>query len=177
MARANVALSGLTLLVFAVTLQAQTPESFRVLFGVDGATTTCWGGSLKVIEAGKYSLEPWRFEDRDTIDGEIFRFCTRPAHFVDPDSSPPNGSLPVANGFIITASAVGYRSEFSFSTSHGAFGFRASEVQYGKGIYRLGGRVYVDRVPVTARLAETPEEEDYPSVATGANGDIWLAYV
>ena len=47
----------------------------------------------------------------------------------------------------------------------------------GSGIYKLGGRVYVDRVPVAARLTRHPEEEDYPSLAAGANGDMWLAYV
>jgi len=35
----------------------------------------------------------------------------------------------------------------------------------------------VDRTSVTQRLTNTPEEEDYPSIAAGANGDIWLAYV
>ena len=55
--------------------------------------------------------------------------------------------------------------------------FRASEVPYGKGIYKLGGRVYVDRVPVTARLTDTRKKRTIPSLAAGANGDIWLAYV
>ena len=46
-----------------------------------------------------------------------------------------------------------------------------------RGIYELDRRVYVDRVPVAARLTNTPEEEDYPSLAPGPNGDVWLAYV
>ena len=126
------------------------------------------------MQAGQYSLEPWRFGGPDNIDGELFHFSTRPGRFFD---APPHADLPVANGFIITATAVGDSSEFSFSTAQGDFSFRASEVPYGKGIYKLGGRVYVDRVPVTTRLTDTPEEEDYPALAAGANGDVWLAYV
>jgi hypothetical protein len=65
---------------------------------------------------------------------------------------------------------VGDGSEFTFSTAQGDFSFRASEVPYGKGIYKLGGRVYVDRVPATTRLTDTPEEEDYPALAAGSKG-------
>jgi hypothetical protein len=68
-------------------------------------------------------------------------------------------------------------SAFAFTTAQGDFSFKASEVPYVQGIYRLGGRVYVDRVPVAQRLTDTPEEEDYPSLASDAHGDIWLAYV
>jgi hypothetical protein len=171
MRRINVVLILTILLVLGSNAHAQTATAFRVLFGVNDASTTRWDGSLKVIQAGQYTLEPWRFEATDNIVGEIFHFSTRSV------SNAPSGGLPLANGFILTATAVGDSSEFSFSTAQGGFSFRASDVPYGKGIYKLGGRVYVDRVPVTARLTDTPEEEDYPSLAAGANGDAWLAYV
>ena len=35
----------------------------------------------------------------------------------------------------------------------------------------------MDRIPAAARLTNTREEEDYPSLASGPNGDMWLAYV
>jgi hypothetical protein len=161
------------LLALGSSAHAQTPAAFRVLFGVTDTAVTRWDGSFKVIQAGQYTLEPWRFEGTDSIVGELFHFSSRPAAFFTPPSVP----LPLANGFIITAAGVGDGSEFTFSTAQGDFSFRASEVPYGKGIYRLGGRVYVDRVPVTTQVTDTREEEDYPSLAAGANGDVWLAYV
>ena len=161
------------LLALSSTARAQTPAAFRVLFGVNDTTITRWDGSLKVMQAGQYSLEPWRFEGIDNIDGEVFHFATHAGRFFNSS----NVALPLANGFIITATAVGDSSEFSFSTAQGGFSFRAAEVPYGKGIYKLGGRVYVDRVPASTQLTDTREEEDYPSLAAGANGDIWLAYV
>jgi hypothetical protein len=82
-----------------------------------------------------------------------------------------------ANGFIINTDAATASSAFAFTTAQGDFSFTASEVPYAKGIYKLGGRVYVDRVPAAQRLTDTPEEEDYPSIAKGAHEDIWLAYV
>jgi hypothetical protein len=159
------------LLLLVSSARAQTPAAFRVLFGVNDSLVTRWDGSIKVTQAGQYSLEPWRFETTDKVDGDLFRFSSRPG------TNTGSGQLPLANGFILTAKAVGDSSEFSFSTAQGAFSFRASEVPYGGGIYKLAGRVYVDRVPVTARLTDTPEEEDYPALAAGANGDVWLAYI
>jgi len=174
MRRINVALILTVLLVLGSTARAQTPAAFRVLFGVNDITTTRWDGSLKVMQAGQYSLEPWRFSSSDSVDGNLLHFSTHSGHFF---GSQNNAGPPLANGFILSAAAVGDSSEFSFSTAQGDFSFRASEVPYGKGIYKLGGRVYVDRVPATTRLTDTPEEEDYPSLAAGAQGDIWLAYV
>jgi hypothetical protein len=171
MRRINTALILTILLVLSGNAHAQSTAAFRILFGVNDASATRWDGSFKVMQAGQYSLEPWRFEGVDNVVGEIFHFSSRPI------ANAPSGGLPLANGFVITATAVGDNSEFSFSTAQGDFSFRASEVPYGKGIYKLGGRIYVDRVPVTARLTDTPEEEDYPSLAAGANGEAWLAYV
>jgi hypothetical protein len=174
MRRINVFLIVITLLVLGGSAHAQSPAAFRVLFGVTDSNSTRWDATMKATQTGQYSLEPWRFDGRDEIDGELLNFSTHAGHFF---FQPPNAAVALANGFIITAAAIGDSSEFSFSTAQGGFSFRASEVPYGKGIYKLGGRVYVDRVPVTTRLTDTPEEEDYPALAAGANGDVWLAYV
>jgi hypothetical protein len=136
---------------------AQTPAAFRVLFGVNDSTQTRWDGALTVKSGGQCSLEPWRFEGVDNIDGQLFHFFTHPDRHFDT----PGAGLPVANGFILTATAVTDSSEFHFSTAQGEFSFLASEAPFGKGIYKLGGRVYVDRVPVTARLTDTPERGEF----------------
>ncbi len=153
--------------------RAQTPAAFRVLLGVNESGPTRWDGSLQVTQAGPYRLDQWRFEGTDDIDGNVFHVSNHPGRFF----GGANAAQVLANGFIISATAVTESSEFSFSTAQGDFSFRAAAVPYGRGIHKLGGRVYVDRVPTSARLTETPEEEDSPALATGANGDVWLAYV
>jgi hypothetical protein len=160
--------------LFIRPARAQTPAAFRVLFGVNDNEPGRWDGNLQVTEAGQYTLEPWRFEGDDKIEGDHYHISTRVGRFF---YKPPDGDLPVANGFILSATSVGDRSNFAFATSQGAFSFRPSEVPYGSGIYKLDGRVYVDRVPASTRLTETREEEDYPALAAGANGEAWLAYV
>ncbi len=174
MKRLNIALIPALILAFIGSARAQTPAAFRILLGVNDNAPTRWDGTLKVTDAGPYTIEPWRFQDDDKIDGDQYHISTHVARFF---YKLPDSDLPVANGFIINATATGDTSEFSFTTPQGAFSFRPSDVPYGKGIYKLEGRVYVDRIPVATRLTDTPEEEDYPALAAGANGDAWLAYV
>ena len=59
------------LVISALTLQAQTRTSFRVLLGVTDSTSNRWDGTITVKEAGNYSLDGWRFEDQDDIDGDV----------------------------------------------------------------------------------------------------------
>jgi hypothetical protein len=163
----------LILFFSSINAHAQGPAAFRVLVGVTDTSGTRWDGTYKITGVGQCTLEPWRFAGSDNIVGEFFHMATHQGMLFHT----ANESPVLANGIIIRATEVGNSSEFSFTTAQGGFSFRASEVGYGKGIYKLGGRVYVDRIPVATRLTDTPEEEDYPALAAGANGDIWLAYV
>jgi hypothetical protein len=173
MRRINLALIPTILLVLSSPAHAQAPAAFRILCGVTDATPTRWDGSLKAKNAGPYTLEGWRFENDDSVNGNHFRFSTRAARRFGESE----GRTIVANGLIITTSAATESTEFVFKTAQGEFSFGASDIPYARGIYELGGRVYVDRIPVATRLTNTREEEDYPSLASAPNGDIWLAYV
>jgi hypothetical protein len=124
----------LSVLTFGSNAGEQTPAAFRVLFGVTDAAPTRWDGSIKVNDAGQYTLESWQFEGTDNTDGELFHFSTH--HGLPGDFD--NGEPAVANGFVITASEVNDRSDIVFSTAQGAFSFRPSELPYGRGIYKLG---------------------------------------
>jgi hypothetical protein len=154
-------------------LYAQTGAAYRVLFGVTDTSEKRWDGSLQVKSVGPYELEPWRFDEFDRIDpdGTHFRLSTHHAHLTG-----AAGPV-VANGFVIVVHALAENSEFAFTTAQGDFSFRAAEVRFAQGIYRLGGRVYIDRVPEAVRLTSSPEEEDYPSLASSADGTVWLAYM
>jgi hypothetical protein len=163
-------------LALSITLHAQSTVSYRVLFGVTDTAPTRWDGTFSGERAGKITANEWKFVAGDNIDGQVFHFSTHPdIRFIG--SSGGSGAPIVPNGFILTVERVTESSEFSFTTAQGDFKFRASDLAYGKGIYRLGEKVYIDRVPAANRLTNTAEEEDYPSIARDKNGDAWLAYV
>src|SRR4029450_12647599 len=142
---------GFTLSALGSLLQAQSPASFRVLLGVTDSSTRRWDGTINATQAGNFTLQGWRFEGVDNIGGNLFHLTTHPARLFN---SPTGGDV-VANGLIINADAVSDNSEFIFTSAQGDFHFRASEVPYGTGIYKLGGRVHVDRLPAAMRLSDT----------------------
>jgi hypothetical protein len=176
MKKALVAILSYLPLALATTLHAQSTVAYRILFGVTDTASTRWDGTFSAERVGTLKAVPWKFIAGDNIDGQLFHFSTHPDIRFAGATAGPNAPI-VPNGFILTAERVTESSEFSFTTAQGDFRFRASDVIYGKGIYRLGQRVYIDRVPASERLTNTPEEEDYPSITKGANGDAWLAYV
>jgi hypothetical protein len=171
--RASIVVAAAGLLTAA--LRAQTAASFRVLLGVTDTAVTRWDGTVSARNGGSCELQPWRFEGVDNISGSLFHLSTHPARLFNA-AALANASL-VPNGFIINAKDVTESTEFAITTAQGDFSFRASDVTYGNGSYKLGGRAYVDRVPASERLSETPQEEDYPSIATAPSGDAWIAYM
>jgi hypothetical protein len=160
-----------------VQLQAQSaPATFRILLGVTDSGPTRWDGTVSVHNGGSITLQPWRFEGVDSFNGQVFHLTTHPARLFG-GATPAGASPIVANGFLVGLENTNESSQVDITTSQGDFSFKASDIVYGTPLYKLGGRVFVDRVPPSTRLTETKEEEDYPAIATGANDEAWLAYV
>ena len=119
MRRIRVALILTIFLAVGGRATAQVPMTFRVLCGVTDATPTRWDGSLKVKNAGSYTIEGWRFEADDSVSGNHFHFSTR----AERRFGESEGRTIAANGLIITASAVTENSEFDFKTAQGELQF------------------------------------------------------
>ena len=154
--------------------------SVRILLGVGDTESVRWDGTI-AAQGGKIaSLAPWRFEGADAIVGLdlAFEYASGPAvqrgnaglfarreqrrrQRSDCESDPKAGG----------------GAELKVTTAQGDFTVALDELAYGKPVPKLNGRVAVDRIPSSVQLTNTPDEEDYPSAATGKNGDVWLAYV
>jgi len=169
-------LSSLLLISF---LPANAQVSVRVLFGVNDTESVRWDGTIAAQGAKIASLEPWRFEGADAIVGTTWHFNTHPIRLFNGGTqvSSRGVSNVVANGIIVNLTTLEATAELKVTTAQGDFAFRLDQLAYGKPLPELNGRVLVDRIPSSVQITKTPEEEDYPSAATGKNGDVWLAYV
>jgi hypothetical protein len=168
------------LLVFTpLTASSQNPFSVRILLGVTDAEPVRWDGTIHAQSGTVTSLEPWRFEGSDGIAGLTWHCSTHLVRlFSGTTPTFANGvNSFVPNGVIANLSAPDENAEVSVTTAQGDFDFRLKDLIYGKPLPKLGGRVWVDRIPPSVQITKTPEEEDYPSAAGAKNGDVWLAYV
>src|SRR5260370_15580475 len=93
------------LVLFAVALsaRAQGPVSIRVLLGATDAESTVWDGGVRARGASIVSIEPWRFEGTDALDGNRWRASTHPARRFGGANQAPAPPV-VANGGILTLS-------------------------------------------------------------------------
>lgn len=156
MRRMHFVRSGIILLVLSSGLQAQTPASFRVLLGVTDAAPTRWDGTISVSLAGRYTIEGWRFDGGDYVDGTLFYLSTHPPHLID-ETAPA-----AANGFIINTDAVTASSAFCLHDRAGRFQLYSLGGSLRQGHLQAGwtclcgpgtGGPTVDRNPGRRRLA------------------------
>jgi len=151
---------------------AQNPVSVRVLLGASDKVSTNWDGSVQADGGTVMSLEPWRFEGADSIAGSGWKLSTHVIRLFGAGANRPV----VANGVIVHLSARSEDAAIRVNTTQGNFTVRLNEIPYGRGVARMDGRVFVDRVPPSARITETPDEEDFPSAAVDKGGAVWLAW-
>ena len=167
-------------LFLALQTFAQVPAGtgIRVILGLTDREPTAWDGKVTARDAQISSLEPWRFEGQDAVQGTSgWRVRLHPIRLFGGGAAAGAQRPLVGNGVIVRLASAGSGASLHFDTQQGNFDVALSEIPYGKSARALGGRVLVDRIPPSTRITSSPEEEDYPAAATDKNGNIWLAYV
>src|ERR1700722_10211622 len=154
---------------------AQSEVGIRILLGVTDQKSTKWDGSITVRGAEVRSIEPWRFEPEDSINGSTWKIATHAARLFN------NGSqmglfapVIVPNGLIVRLSSNVPTIELAVKTSQGNFTVRLADLPYGKFVYALNGRASVYLVPPSSQLTNDPEEQDVPAATVAKDGTIWL---
>lgn len=164
----------LTLLLTLFTANAED-LGLRIVFGDDDSASTSYDGSLTVRGATLRSLEGWRFEGADEITASSWKLATHPMRV---RNAAQLRTVPiVGNGVVAQLTAASPSTELDVRTTQGAFTLRLADVPFGKPARLMSGKAYVERIPSTTALGNTPHEEDYPAAAAAPNGDIWIAYL
>jgi hypothetical protein len=158
---------------------ANAAISVRVLLGVGDTTPTNWDGELAVRGASITALEPWRFDADDAIlPGNRWRMGTRVARvFQSAAAATAAAQVVVPNGVVVQLDGESENTELEVRTPRGNFTFRLSEIPYGTQKPLLNGAALVERVPAWTRITNTQDEQDYPAVAAGKSGEVWVAYL
>src|SRR5499433_3153261 len=156
---------------------AEEESAFRILFGMTDREGTKWDGAIAVSTGAIARIEPWRFDDDDKLEESTgntarWKFSTRQGRAFQAQPQRPV----VANGVVVTLRNLTSATEVSVETAQGKFNFRPGDLPYGKAMKLLDGRVMVDRVTASARIAGSRDEQDYPAAATDREGNVWVAY-
>jgi hypothetical protein len=189
------AVAALTVLVatgLGMRREAPPSHAFRVVFGLRDSETTDWSGRISVSGGEAASLEGWRFEGNDAVDGNAGWHCrTRKSialesHYALPPSSgkadtPPQRIWPAG----VTCSVRGTDPEVTVVLQKGEVKFRSSEVSLGEPRTFLAGQVRVERLPMVSiprapapPSTINPTQDDYPALwVDGRTNKQYLAWV
>ncbi|HEY3840556.1 MAG TPA: hypothetical protein VGL72_28485, partial [Bryobacteraceae bacterium] len=149
--------------------------SVRLQLGVGDTKSTAWDGGITAGGARIKTVEPWRFEGTDTLlPDNRWQASTHQIRLFGQRG--PNRPF-VPNGVVVTLEGETSDSSIEVRTSQGNFTVRLSEIPYGTTKSYLDGKAHADRVPPAVRLTDSPDEQDYPAMAAGKDGTVWLAYM
>jgi hypothetical protein len=166
------------LFLFTTALAQNGPVAVRILMGMTDQENTRWDGSVTARDATIAGIDPWRFEQEDSVSGNSWKASSRPARLFGGAIQWELAKVPVVpNGVIVLLSNRGANAELAVTTPAGNFSVRLADLTYGKTMSELNGRVAVDLVPPTTQITKDPDEQDQPAAAVAKDGTVWMAYL
>ncbi|MCP5117391.1 MAG: hypothetical protein GY953_41735, partial [bacterium] len=181
----NVVLSLAGLLLLAGLAPAEV-MTFRVVFGETADRPTDYSGSIALSSGEIVRIEPWRFLEGDSIDGNSWKLSVKRVRFEDqPDVPRPmmTGAMVmnvVPAGIVVTVDAPETASaRLRAGGEVAAFPLRSLKTVPVFPMAR--GDILVERVPTVERVSAASERDpvehfDYPSTVETSDGDTWVAW-
>jgi hypothetical protein len=156
----------------------------RIRFGLTDKAPTKWDGTISVSPGKIETLEGWRFENGDQVQGtsswkaSTRTLTARRSNNPAKKGKGKGGNANMAdNGVILLLTDVTDNSVVKVKTEQGDFDFKLADVSYGKFIEKLNGAVDVERVAATRPLSSGRTDDDYPSLAVAPDGTAFSAWV
>jgi hypothetical protein len=141
----------------AVAAQATATPGIllRITLGLGDTEPTDWGGEIRVSEGTvRLSGAP---SSGERLEDARWRLSSRRYQPV-----------------ILEASLVAPgEARIQLETKNGSFGFALGDVQLGRRMVQLDGRATVERMFSAQSLTGGPTDDDFPSCASGADGNVW----
>ncbi len=140
----------------------------QLTLGLKDTQPTDWDGDIKLSEGKVVRLDA-RLVQQDRIDGSAWKIRSRR------QGAAQNAPMrPVQ--LIVTLDAP-LTAKADVTTRQGNFSFALSDLKIGSRTTFLDGAAAVERVPLSAQITNSPDEEDFPACAVAPDGTIWCAYV
>jgi len=140
---------------------------------------TKWDGTVTLSHGRVTSIQTWRRDPRDSVDGASWKLST---HRLIPrmrnQLARGYENMPFRNaGLTVELAGTTPQTKVSFATEQGDFSVTLAEIPYGVRKKCLKSLVQVMRIPTTREILVAPTEDDFPSAALAPDGSLYVAYV
>ena len=164
------------------SLAGDSVVSFRIRFGVADTSETAWDGSASVANGDLLRVRDWHPRPENEMSGDSgwklsthkgVNFRWRPW-----EKPPPFGPAEYywAPGVIVDVKSSP-STRLDIQTRNGNFSFSPAELPAGRPAAFLEGGVVVDRVPSAELLSTSQHQDDFASMLSGENGEVWVCWV
>ena len=152
--------------------------AFRSKTEKEKKVPTPWDGQLKVTGGRVQQIRLWQDDPRNSIDGASWKLTTRRSiPWNSQQRKRGHEAMPLQDGaIIIELAGTNPDTKLDFSTAGGDFQLALKDVRLGEKTRRLNGQIAVSRMANSVIALSAPSEDDYPSAATGPNGEVYVAY-
>jgi Protein of unknown function (DUF3604) len=156
--------------------------SFRVRFGVTDTAERKWDGALTLSNGELLGLRDWRPRPENVIQPPAswelsthrgLNFHWRP--WEDPPSTGPAEYYWAPGVIVDVRASAGTR--LNFRTEQGRFSFNPRDISAGSPAAMLDGAVIVDRVAPAELLSNSDYQNDFATMLSGSDGEVWAAWV
>jgi len=162
-------------LVAAVPLGAA--ERFRILFGGADQAIADWSGSLAAAAGSAEIVAAHHFGPEESFDRSSWGCGNQWDGRLQMEPKDQAAFSPTRWKGVVVDVEGGDAARISIQTAQGEAEFRPSQVRYQEPLERLDGRIRVERVPMARRMSEGTADDDYPAIAIGPDGRVWVAWI
>ena len=168
-------------LLCAVVVLCTTPlaaqQRFRITFGGADPVVVDWSGSLSVTSGKASIVAAHHFGPDETFDTSSWKCGNQWDGKLQMEPRDQAAFSPTRwKGVVINVDG-GDQTRISIETAQGKAEFRAGEVRYQETLKRLDGRIRIERAPASERMSESLADDDYPAMAIGPDGRVWVAWI
>lgn len=168
-------------LAFAFAIAAAVPltaaQRFRITFGGADPAVADWSGSLSATAGNASIIASYHFGAGETFDESAWKCGNQWDGRLQMEPRDQAAFSPTRWKGIVVDVEGGDATAVSIRTAHGDATFRAGEVRYHEPLERLGGRIRIERVPSSQRMSDSLGDDDYPAIAIGPDGRVWVAWI
>lgn len=167
--------------VLALSVAAVSPlaggQRFRITFGGGDSAVVDWSGSVSVSAGSAAIAASHHFGAGETFDSSSWKCGNQWDGGLQMEPK-DQAAFPLTRwkGIVLDVDG-GDSTVVAVRTAQGESEFRSGDVKYHQPIKRLDGRVRIERVPVSQRMSESLADDDYPAIAIGPDGRVWVAWI
>jgi hypothetical protein len=140
----------------------------QLTLGLKDTQPTDWDGDIK-LSAGKVVRLEARLVQQDRLEGSAWKMRSR--------RQGPAQNAPMRPVQLFATLDAPLTAKAEVTTRQGNFSFTLGDLKFGTPATFLDGAAAVERVPLSAQITHSPDEEDFPACALAPDGTIWCAYV